>query len=227
MEQFPTVFSDPSLSVTKSELVIFIRPKAWVCVSPISAFMMLINREGTVTFDRSFVTFFRNVLHQGAVEIYADFHRQFFGRRFDEVLTRLKNARALLIPLFNADAQGENRNYWELAVLHKPSATLSVYDSIHDSFKFNDITPHLLRLANSTHSLYELLSHEWPEQWNQSLQKFSAQQGNGDDCGIFTNAYYVSHGIDRPPIVPGAHVSKIYRPQLALCLLENDTSSLL
>ncbi len=41
------------------------------------------------------------------------------------------------------------------------------------------------------------------------------------------NAYYVSRGIGRPPIIPGAHVSNFSRAQLALCLLEKDTSFLI
>ncbi len=51
------------------------------------------------------------------------------------------------------------------------------------------------------------------------------QQGNGYDCGILTmlNALDVSRGIDRPNIVPGEHVQTFYRPQLALCILKDDT----
>ena len=109
-----------SISVTKSKLVSVRRPKAWVFDSTISAFMMLINQEGVITFDTSFVTFFHDFLNHRAVEIYADFLRRFFGRRFDEVWTRLKNSRALLIPLFNVDALGENGNHCGLAVLQKP-----------------------------------------------------------------------------------------------------------
>ena len=71
-------------------------------------------------------------------------------------------------------------------------------------------------------------SQERSELLNQSFEVFSVEQGNGDDCEIFAmlNAYYVSLGINRPPIVPGTHVSKIYQAQLALCLLESDKSFL-
>ena len=80
---------------------------------------------------------------------------------------------------------------------------------MHNSFKFDEIAPHLLRLSNSIYSLNKLSSQEWPEQWTQSFEVFSALQGNGDDCGIFTilNAYYVPRGVDRPPIVRETQVS--------------------
>ncbi len=70
------------------------------------------------------------------------------------MLTRLKHSRALFIPTFNADAQGENGSHWRLAVLNKPSATLRVYDSMHNSSKFNGIAPHLTVLSNGFLSPY-------------------------------------------------------------------------
>ena len=76
---------------------------------------------------------------------------------------------------------------------------------MHCYFMLGVITPHILRLENSVHSLYKLSIHEWPAQWTQSFEVLSVQQGNGDGCGMFSmlNAYYVSHGIDRPPVDPG------------------------
>ncbi len=92
--------------------------------------------------------------------------------------------------------------------------------------RFDDIAPHLIRLSNSIHNFYKLSSQKWPEQWTQSFEVLSVQQGNGDDCWIFTmlNAYYGPRGIDRPPMLRETHVSNIYRGQLALCLLENERS---
>ena len=132
----------------------FIRPRAWVCDSTISAFMMLINQGSILAFDKSFVIFLRNFVYQRTVKTHADFLRRLFGRRFDQVLSRLNISRTVLIPLSNADVQGKKRNHWGLTVLHKPSETLRVYDSKHRTFMFNDIIPHILRLANSIQSLY-------------------------------------------------------------------------
>ena len=59
-------------------------------------------------------------------------------------------------------------------------------------------------------------------------QVYSKQQENGYDCGIFVmlNAFPVSRGRISPELIPGIHVSNIYRPQLGLGLLENCTSFL-
>ena len=69
---------------------------------------------------------------------------------------------------------------------------------------------------------------EWQMQWIYCRRVYSVQQGNGCDGGIFVmlNAFYVSRGIIRPELIPEIHVSKIYGPELGLCLLENDTSFL-
>ncbi len=66
-------------------------------------------------------------------------------------------------------------------------------------------------------------------QWTYSREVYSVQQRNGYDCGIFVmmNTFYVSRGIDTPRLIPEDHVSNNYRPNLGLCLLQNDTSFLL
>ena len=47
--------------------------------------------------------------------------------------------------------------------------------------------------------------------------------------GIFVmlNALHISLGIINPRLIPGDHISKVYQPQLGLCLLQNSTSFLL
>ncbi len=150
--KIPERISCSSISVTKSDLLTVVQPRTWVCYSSIRAFMVLINQGRIVKLDTSFVTFLRNYIHQRALDTHAYFFRQFFGRKFHEELRRLKNSQAALIPLFNSDVQGKNCNHWGLAVLYKPSATLCVYDSMHGSFMFDNITRHLLRIANSMQS---------------------------------------------------------------------------
>ena len=225
----PEQISCSRLSVTKRDLSTVIQPRAWVSDSPISAFMNLVNQGNIIALDKAFITLFRSAVLQKAIGTYADFLRHFFGRSSEPVLRRLMACQAVLIPLFISDFQGKNGNHWGLVVLHKTSASLRIYDSMHFSFLFKDVTSHLVRLANSICNRYEIPTDNWPMEWKQSRELFSTQQRNGDDCGVFTtlNAFYVSCGIHRPRVVPGQYVSRIYRPQLALCILENTNSVLL
>ena len=217
------------VTVSKRDLASVISPRAWVTDSPITAFMMLFNQGNIVTFGMAFVAILRSIVQSNTTDIYTDFLEKFFGRRFHGVLQRLRTCRILLIPLFNGDASGKNGNHWGLAVLHKPSASLRAYDSIHSSLLFSNVIPHLRQLANSIRNRFNLTDQEWPTEWTQSSEVYSAQQSNSNDCGVFTvlNAFHVSNGVDRPQTIPGGHASSTYRPQLALSILESDTSSLL
>ncbi len=141
----------------------------------------------------------------------------------------------MLVPMFNSKLKtlGNGRkeyagNHWALAVFHKDTATLRLYDSIHSSDGYTHIIPHLLQFANSVGSTYAIPQTEWPQRWILSTDVYSVQQGNGFDCGIFlmVNAFYLSRGILEPKLIPGEYVSNVYRPQLGLCLLENDISFL-
>ncbi len=78
-----------------------------VCGRPISAFMMLINQGSILTFDAPFVAFFCNFIHQKTGRVHENFLRLFLRRRFDQILMRLKNSRALLISLLMQRFRGE------------------------------------------------------------------------------------------------------------------------
>ncbi len=189
---------------------------------------MLVNQGSILTFDRSFEAFFCSFMHQRTVGIHRDFPWRFFGRRLDELLTHLENSRALLIPFLMLTFRREMKQLRARSSL-QPVSNIACDDSIHSFFKFDDITPHVLLLADFIQNMYRLSNQEWPEQWTQSFKIFSVEQGNGDDCRIFTilNALIVSLDIDRPPKVPRTLVSNVYRAHLALCLLDSDTNFLL
>ncbi len=79
------------------------------------------------------------------------------------------------------------------------------------------------------HDCYGLSESQLPKTWMPNQDMLSAQQGNSDDCGVFVmlNAFCASRGVYRSLLIPGDNVSNVYRPQLALFLLENDTFFLL
>ena len=91
------------------------------------------------------------------------------------------------------------------------------------------IVPDLQLLVNTIRSRYETTQAEWPIQWIYCREVYSVQQDNDYDCGIFVimNAFYVSQGIVKPVLIPSDHASHTYRPNLALFLLESDTSFVL
>ena len=141
-----------------------------------------------------------------------------------------------MIPVFNSklmNGQDGTKeyfgNHWGLAVLHKETATLWLYNSSDKELEFEHIIPHLRKLANSISSTYNLTQAERQLRWTYCDEVYSVQKGNGYDCGIFVmlNAFHVSRGIAKPRLIPRDHVSNFYLPQLILCLLESDTSFLL
>lgn len=120
-------------------------------------------------------------------------------------------------------------DHWGLAELHKSTSTVRIYDSLHSSTSWMDVLPRLLSTFNSLSSRHILYPIYWPSNWMLSADVYSAQLGNGSDCGIFTmlNAYFVCQGIKRPGIEPGNRVRLDYRPKIAMCLPESGTSFLL
>ena len=198
--------------------------------------MMLLNEGNVFAVDSVFVEMLRRAIRLKLIPNYESFLQYYFPRDIGTLLCKLKACQSVLIPIFNSTMKktvsGKEEysgDHWGLAVLHKPSASLRLYDSIHGANGFEHILPHILLLANSIRSRHNLTEAEWPIQWTYCPQVYSIQQGNGCDCGIFVmlNAFYVSRGVIRPKLIPGAHVSNVYRPQLGLCLLESNTSFLL
>ena len=192
--QIPDAISCSGITVSRNDLVTVIRPREWVSDSPISAFMMMLNKERIYTFDTMFVTLLRGAVREDRIGLHADFLQRFFGRNFNDELSRLRTCNVAMIPLINCQSDGSNGTHWGLAVLHKPSSTVRLYDSVHSTGLFEDIIPHIVMLANSIKPRYKLSEQEWPTAWNHSLEVYSSQQGNGYDCGVFTmlNAFYVS-----------------------------------
>ena len=160
----------------------------------------------------------------------------FFVSSLNNLINKLKACETVLLPVFNTkitkkrNGQKINEaNHWGLAVLDKNSATLRLYDSSHALHSFEHVIPDLLLLVYTIRSQHERTEAEWPMQWTYCREKYSVQQENGHDCGIFVmmNAFHVFQGIVKPDLIPGDHVSDTYRPNLGLCLLESDTSFLL
>ena len=160
----------------------------------------------------------------------------YFPRDIDSVVCKLEECQSILIPIFESKLK-KPKNYnleytgdhWGIAVLHKSSAFLVLYDSIHGTQGFEHLIPHIILLANSIRSEYNFAGEEWPIQWTYNRQVYSVQRGNSYYYGIvmMLNAFHASRGIMRPEFIPGIHISNIYRPQLGLRLLENNCSSLL
>ena len=225
----PDPISCSGISVTKNEILTVLQPRSWVIDTPISAFMQLITNGRVLTIDTLFVTSLYSSVGRGAIQNHADFLLRFYGQSFNEYFARLTVCGKAIIPIFNSNVQGVYGNHWGLAVLDKISSNIRVYDSLHTSFLFENLLPSLLQLANSINSRFKLFNHEWPSRWTRGREVFSSQQGNNYDCGIFSmlNALHISRGNDRPTIMTGEHVSTFYRPQLALCILQNDIAFLL
>ncbi len=225
----PDLISCSGISVTKNDILTVLQPRSWVNDTPISAFMQLITNDRVLTIDILFGASLYSSVSRGALQNHADFLLRFYGRSFNEYFARLTVCEKVIIPIFNSNVQGIHGNHWGLAVLDKRSSTVRVYDSLHSFFLFENLLPSILHLANSINSRSKLFNHEWPSRWTRSRDVFSSQQGSKYDCGIFSmlNAFHISRGNDRPTIMTGEHVSTFYRPQLALCILQNDISFLL
>ena len=113
-----------------------------------------------------------------------DFLRYFFERNLNEKLNQLKTSQSVLIPVFNSKLKNSTDgakeyfgNHWGLAVLHRETATFRLYDSAHKELVFEHIIPHLLNLANSISSTYNLTQSEWPLRWTYCNKVYSVQQG--------------------------------------------------
>ncbi len=201
----PDRISCCGVTVPRNDLLTVIRPRSCVIDTPISAFTNLLNHKRVLILDTLFGTSLYSTMNRRENENHAEFLPRFYDRSFETVFQRIKDCEVLIIPLFNSNVQGLNRNHWGLAVLHKQLAILRVYDSLHSSRLFGSLIPHILQFANSITSRYELSSQEWPNQWSRSREVFSSQQGNGYYCGIFAmlNVFFVSRGIDRPSVAGG------------------------
>ncbi len=84
-------------------------------------------------------------------------------------MNQWRTCRLVLILFFNSKTTRTKHgrkeyfgDHWGLAVLNKHSTTLRLYDSSHKARGFDHILPHLLQLANSICSKYELTQAEWP-----------------------------------------------------------------
>ena len=170
----------------KSDLETVISPKAWVIDNLLSAFLMLLNQSTVFSLDTAFVTMLRQSIRLKYIRTRGDFLRYFFVRNLNEKLNQLKASQSVLIPVFNSKLKNRKDgtkeyigNNWGLAVLHKETATVRLYDSAHKELGFEHVVPHLLKLANSISSTYNLTQAEWPLRWTYCNEVYSVQQGNG------------------------------------------------
>ena len=232
----PKKISCGSITFNKHNIETVITPKSWVIVNLISAFMMILNEVNVLAVDSIFVEMFRRAIQLKLIPNYKYLLQYFFLRDIDTVLCKLKACQSVLIPIFNSTMKktvsGKKKNSGDRLGSSCSSLTfcfLRLYHSIHGANKFEYVIPHILLLANSIPSRYNLTEAEWPIQWTYCSQVYSFQQGNGCDCGIsaMLNPFYVSREIMRPKLIPGTHVSNVYRPHLGLCLLQSNTYFLL
>ncbi len=159
-------------SFDKREFETVLTPKSWVFDDVISAFLMLLNRDTVLALDTVFVTMLRQAIRNKYIATHAEFLEFFFGQNLHNTMNQLKISQSVLIPVFNSKMMRTKngrkkyfRDHRGLAVLDKHSASLRLYDSSHTSRGFDHILPHLLQLANSICSKYELTEAEWPMQW--------------------------------------------------------------
>ena len=120
---------------------------------------MLLNQSAVFSLDTAFVTMLRQSIRLKYIRTHGDFLRYFFARNLNEKLNQLKTSQSVLIPVFNIKLKnGKDQtkeyfgNHWGLAVLHKETATLRLYDSAHKELGFENIIPQLLKSANSISS---------------------------------------------------------------------------
>ena len=212
-----------NITFDKNDLETAISPKAWVIDNLLSAFLMLLNQSTVLSLHTAFITMLRQSIRLKYIRTHGDFLRYFFARNLNEKLNQLKTSQTVLMAVFSSKLKNKKDgtkeyfgNHWSLAVLHKETDTLRLYDSAYKELGFEQIILDLFKLANSISSIYNLTQAAWLLGWTYSNEVYSVQQENGYDCEIFVplNTFHKSLGIAKPRLISGDHVSNVYRHQL-------------
>ncbi len=128
--------------VEKRHLLNLIIPRPWINDDPITAMMNHLDYGSTVDFSTSFVILLRRDVQNKWVVEHAEFIQKHLGQSLNQVMSRLRICRSVPILLFES-------SHWVLAVLHKPTASVRIYDSLHNCRFLEDSIGHSLKLANS------------------------------------------------------------------------------
>ena len=182
----PDRISSGTITFDKKDIETVITPESWLIDNTISASIMLINQGNAFADDTTFVPMLRIAVRLKSILDYDAFLEYYFQRNMDAAVSKLNEFQpaAIVNSMWKKTNNGKEEysgGHLGLALLHKSSAALRLYGSIHRSQGFEHMMPHMLLLANSIRYPYNFTEEEWQIHWTYCRQVYSVQRINGYD----------------------------------------------